>query len=338
MEAPTLTPLILPPALQVEVGSIVDLLIIETVFPTLLIPVAVFLFSSTTPDVRRKPVFVLNVIAILLGLIFGGVAMACLSRAMSGREVKPGFVVGLLGLYFFIPVCVQCILFVRILAVYSPRFLSWTHATFIYGSLSAISVARVVNVGIALKRVQDGSRGSDNPWVASTVGWHVPSAKAELFMALLYDVIASSLFLLRLHQGGALKAGVPMTNQAEIITSGGRMSSYSSRLRALFWIASTNFVVPVVFGICLLIMIFHEKNIVPVIAVLSVNIYVEIISVLLATLWCSGMRPETPARSLKAGMVESISTAKFASPSVLTSRVHVELDTVHTSSGGSDST
>ena len=78
MEPPTLTPLILPPALQTELGSIVDLLIIETVFPMLLIPVAIFLFSSTTPDVRRKPVFVLNVIDILLGLIFGGFAIACL--------------------------------------------------------------------------------------------------------------------------------------------------------------------------------------------------------------------------------------------------------------------
>ncbi len=75
---PTLTPLILPPALQAELGSIVDLLIIETVFPTLLVPVAVFLFASTTSEVRRKPVFVLNIVAILLGLIFGGVAIACL--------------------------------------------------------------------------------------------------------------------------------------------------------------------------------------------------------------------------------------------------------------------
>ena len=111
------------------------------------------------------------------------------------------------------------------------------------------------------------------------------------------------------------------------------VSSYSTRLRGLFWIALTNFVVPVIFGIYLLIMIFHENNIIPVIAVLSVNIYVEIISVLLATLWCSGVRSDTPNHSLEAGNVDSITTAKFAPPSILTSRVHVELETVHTSVG-----
>ena len=107
---------------------------------------------------------------------------------MSGREVKSGFVVGLIGLYFFIPVCVQCILFVRILAVYPPHYISWARTSLIYGPLSAISIARLANVAIALKRIQDGSRGSDSPWVAATIGWHVPSAKAELFMGFLYDM------------------------------------------------------------------------------------------------------------------------------------------------------
>ncbi|RDX46052.1 hypothetical protein OH76DRAFT_1356743 [Lentinus brumalis] len=242
---------------------------------------------------------------------------------MSGREVAPGFVVGLIGLYFFIPVCVQCILFVRIVAVYPPRTLSWIRTVAIYGSLSAIAIARLANVGVALKRVQDGSRGSDSPWVAATVGWHVPSAKAELFMGLLYDVIASSLFLLRLREGGALRVGAQKT---EIMSGDGRMS-YPSRLRALFWIALTNFVVPVVFGVALLAMIFHEDDVVPVIAVLSVNIYVEIISVLLATLWCSGTRPQTTAgRSVEDGVVESISTVKFAPPGVLASRIHMDFD------------
>ncbi|KAI0706020.1 hypothetical protein C8T65DRAFT_708906 [Cerioporus squamosus] len=241
---------------------------------------------------------------------------------MSGREVTPEFIVGLLGLYFFIPVCVQCILFVRIVAVYPPRSLSRIRCILIYGSLSALPIARLVNVGVGLKKMEDDSRGSDDPFETGTIALHVLSAKVELFMRLVYDVIASSLFLLRLREGGALKARAAKTD----VTSGGGRMSYSSRLRALFWIALTNFVVPVVFSISLLVMVFRENNVVPVIAVLSVNVYVEIMSVLLATLWCSGTRPGTASRALEAGMIESISTLKFAPPSVLASRIHMELD------------
>lgn len=88
---PALTPLILPPALQAELGSVVDLLIVETVFPTLLIPITLYLFASTTPEVRKKPVFLLNIVAIILGLVHGGVCIASLVSSAVRR-----------------PSCVQC--------------------------------------------------------------------------------------------------------------------------------------------------------------------------------------------------------------------------------------
>ncbi len=66
----------LPPALQAEFDGAVDLLIVETVFPTLLIPLAICLFMFTKPEIQRKPVFVLNVLSIMLGLVFGGIAVA----------------------------------------------------------------------------------------------------------------------------------------------------------------------------------------------------------------------------------------------------------------------
>ena len=71
-----LSPALLPPALQAEFDGIVDLLIVETVFPTLLIPIAVCLFMFTKPEIQRKPVFILNVLSIMLGLVFGGIAIA----------------------------------------------------------------------------------------------------------------------------------------------------------------------------------------------------------------------------------------------------------------------
>ena len=66
----------LPQALQTQFDGIVDLLIVETVFPTLLIPIAVCLFMFTRPEIQRKPVFILNVLSIMFGLVFGGIAVA----------------------------------------------------------------------------------------------------------------------------------------------------------------------------------------------------------------------------------------------------------------------
>lgn len=78
-----LSPLTLPPALQAQFDGAIDLVIVETVFPTLLIPIAVCLFMFTNPEIRRKPIFVLNVMSIMLGLVFGGITIATVVRRSS---------------------------------------------------------------------------------------------------------------------------------------------------------------------------------------------------------------------------------------------------------------
>ena len=79
----------LPPALQAQFDGIVDLAIVETVFPTLLFFTGVCLFMFTKPEVQRKPVFILNVIGVVLGLVFGSMAIATLVSPMysSGTDI-----------------------------------------------------------------------------------------------------------------------------------------------------------------------------------------------------------------------------------------------------------
>ncbi|TFK86952.1 hypothetical protein K466DRAFT_523255 [Polyporus arcularius HHB13444] len=319
--------LVLPPEVQIEFDGVVDLLIVETVFPTLLVPIAICLFMITKPEIQRKPVFFLNVFSIVLGLVFGGIAIATVSRSISGHLVSPAFVTALSGLYFFIPVCVQCILFVRIFAVYPPRSISRLLAFTLYGTLFAMTVARVVNLVITLIRMSDAAHHAASAWAVLGVGRRIPSVTAELSMGLLYDIIASTLFLYRLHQGGALKGLKRAEND---IVSSAKRASYPARLRALFWIALTNFVVPVIFNVLLLILFRTETDLgdsITVIAIISVNVYVQIVSGLLATLWSSGSSRETTARSTENPMLESISTLKFAPASTtLTSHIHVEVE------------
>ncbi len=89
--------------------------------------------------------------------------------------------------------CVQCILFVRIFAVYPPRTTSRLLALAIYGTLFAMTVARIVNITIALKRISDAGRLAPDAWTITVVGRRIPSVMAELAMGLVYDTYEISL-------------------------------------------------------------------------------------------------------------------------------------------------
>ena len=65
----------LPPAVQDELDAAVNLLIIGAVFPAFLVPISIALIFFSTSAIRRKPVFIMNVLAVALGLAFGGVAI-----------------------------------------------------------------------------------------------------------------------------------------------------------------------------------------------------------------------------------------------------------------------
>ena len=110
------------------------------------------------------------------------------TRSVTGRSVSPQFITGLTGLYFVIPICVQGILLVRILATYPPRVISRLVAFAIYGTLLAMMLARAINIGVAIQKISNTTRMSGNLWTATTFEEHVPSLKVELCMTLAYDM------------------------------------------------------------------------------------------------------------------------------------------------------
>ena len=65
----------LPPSIHKLLAGNVNLLVVETVFPTLLVPITIGLFVFSTPKLRRKPVFILNIVAMVLGLVLGGISI-----------------------------------------------------------------------------------------------------------------------------------------------------------------------------------------------------------------------------------------------------------------------
>ena len=71
--------------------------------------------------------------------------------------------------------------------------------------------------------------------------------------------------------------------------------SYPAQLRALFWIAVSNFVFPVFFDIAKYILMFRDTGDYNVYLIVVISdIYVEIIGVLFATVWAATKHSESP--------------------------------------------
>ena len=85
------------------------------------------------------------------------------------------------------PICVQTILFLRVLAVYPPHQQSPVVRIGMYGPAIAMKLARVVNAAYLLYMVQRGS-GAKTIVGQSAAVWDSPFAKSELSLQLVDDV------------------------------------------------------------------------------------------------------------------------------------------------------
>ena len=91
--------------------------------------------------------------------------------------------------------------------------------------------------------------------------------------------------------------------------------SYLSRLRVLFWIAASNFVIPTVLNIIQLAFVYGDSNPLHSAYIYFVNIYISIIGALLATIWTSYTQPgektgNVPSRG--AAIALTLRTPQFA--------------------------
>ncbi|KAI0742282.1 hypothetical protein C8Q80DRAFT_1108454 [Daedaleopsis nitida] len=315
----------MPPSISSTVNYALDpalnLLLIGTVWSSFLIPISIALFFFSDARMRRQPIFILNTCAIALGLAVGAINIYNITRSITGRSVDPRITTVLTAIFFLLPISVQSILLFRVVAIYPPHFMSWRYRLLIYGPFAILLVTRVVNASICIAKIEEGVGLFANTYQVSQLEWNLPYAKIEWFLQLFYDTYASTLFLLRLRQGRRLArshGGVDSTSTNPPRTS------YASRLGTLWWIAVSNFVFPVLLNIAQIVFIFRDRNFIDGTYILMVNNYVEIIGVLLATLWCSGThwqgasfsstRPS--GRTVMLNTTETVETElKFASPS-----------------------
>ena len=66
-------PTAVPAAISYEIEAAVNLMLIGTVWSSFLVPIAIALFFFSNSRMRRQPIFILNTLAIALGLALGGI-------------------------------------------------------------------------------------------------------------------------------------------------------------------------------------------------------------------------------------------------------------------------
>ncbi|KAJ6623566.1 hypothetical protein B0H10DRAFT_2010538 [Mycena sp. CBHHK59/15] len=287
MSTTSLVPPPLPPGLTyvAALPPSLNMLMIGTVWSSMLVPMLIALLLFSTKELRRKPIFILNVVSVLMGIAMGILNAWLEFKTMLSPDqtIPTNSFVAMGCLTVGIPIFVESILVIRLLAVYPPartsRLLLWS----IFGPLFIIKVARVVNAVIFMVEYAKLARQFPNPIEAGQVTWHKPGEKIEWFLQVFDNTAASLLFLKRLQWG---KSFASLSGSAN--TTSSKRMSYATKLKTLFWISLSNFVFPVLLSIIQLVFRFRDPSYLDGTYVFLTNNYVEIVGVLLATVWAAG--------------------------------------------------
>ncbi|KAJ6536779.1 hypothetical protein DFH09DRAFT_1324522 [Mycena vulgaris] len=215
-------------------------LLVSAVFGSILFPLLLLLFALSTAQTRRKPIFILNVFSVALGIIAAGMnahlAMKPILAPFEPVNLTEGLVFTVIDSSFLAQGSLHC-----------------------WHSPSRSRFAVIEDLGRALFKAAFFLELFDNAYVSLLFLWRLKGRSRPKFF-----------------EGSAIER-VPGSNR----------ESYASRLQKLFWITSTNFVFPLIFGLIRIITTFVAKDATLYAVIYAVNAYVAIISTVFATIWSS---------------------------------------------------
>ncbi|KAK2467153.1 hypothetical protein APHAL10511_000702 [Amanita phalloides] len=258
------------------VAAALNVMLLVTMWSAMLVPLLFALFFFSTRSLRRKPVFFLNVLSILLGLGIGVVCIWYMYNRVIFPEEEQDIVFSKCVVTCFaiaaLPLFVESILLCRILAVYTHR----SARIMILVPLVSLKIVRMVNISIYMKKLTEMTNVY-GPLVVAELGMQLKYTKVAWILQLLDNSIASYLFLRKIDFRLALGTR--------------SFSSRSSKLKTLFWIAASNFTLPMFLDIALLANTFRRNPpIMPGTYLMICSLFVQIIGVLLATVWAAGVQ------------------------------------------------
>ncbi|KAF7348984.1 hypothetical protein MVEN_01419400 [Mycena venus] len=257
-----------------EIGPALNFLMIGATMGSALICMLLALFFFSTPSLRRKPVFILNALGLILGI---GYAVAQVSQEfqnlLSPNDPLNPRVVILMGAWIVIvPALIDGILLLRIYAVYPYARTSSLKFCFFMGVPILTMIARLINAAIFLARFVKTINTSRDEYAGEALqvlAFHLPSIKIEWALQLFDDIFSSAIFLSRVYIQAMFTRERPM----------------SQTIKSLFWISVSNFVFPVILGIAQLTTYLANPNSLTPLYIEAVNFHFTIMGVVFATLW-----------------------------------------------------
>ncbi|KAF4608298.1 hypothetical protein EYR40_000642 [Pleurotus pulmonarius] len=290
-------------------------IILSSIWLGVSIPLLFALFFFSTSSLRRQPIFILNVVSVCIGIAMGLLNMQTLVPPLVDplRLVDRRGILAYTFLSTSVPILVESILMFRLFAVLpyrqTPKRLFFS--IFIpLGLLKAARVGNVIEFMVTFARI---TRSVTKNEEMGALSLRHAGPKVEWFLQVVDNTIASVLFLWRLNRNNSL-----------FPSSATQPNSYPARLRTLFWIAITNFIFPVLVSITLLVLYFREGDYLKILMCIISNAYIEIIGVLMATVWAASTHWQ----------VENPSPSPFSAPqfekiecTIYTSKTHWEPST-----------
>ncbi|KAF7368523.1 hypothetical protein MVEN_00175600 [Mycena venus] len=250
-------------------------ILILTIGGTLLVPLLISLLALSSPALRRRPVFILNVLSLSFGIL-----CSALGTHIAIRGVLSPFTNVSLGEDIFYSTLdiwkgwgAEAVLLIRIAAVF-PRS-QWPIVLALPVTLKTTRVG--LNIVFNVKWIQLVLSGTRSGYV---ILQNLPRYlfKTVLTLELVDNSYVSFLFLWRLHQHrrrSFLESGIGEPSR----------QPFKKKVQRLFWIASTNFVFPLILNVALLITVFDGSSAAVYASIYQVNAYVVIICTVLATVW-----------------------------------------------------
>jgi hypothetical protein len=293
-----------------DLQASVTFVLIGAVFASLLVPMLVSLFFFSTGEFRRRGLFYLNAFALVFGIAQGVLLTALYVRSI--LEPQANLFGGSLAVnivFLFSPLLVESILLLRLVTVFPSRVHGRRTLFAVLALPVLVRIGRLVNMCLAiawLGAASTGLRDNMSQWWAL-----LPYVRAEWLLALVDNAYVSLVFLYR------LQMHAPIAQQ--------RTNAMALRVRRLFFIAVSNFILPGVLNFVQIVLIFtlpnpsdppaRQAQVFYVCAyIMIVFNYVCVIGVVFATIWSTGSSWASEWASMSEGSRPSTSKSEPTTP------------------------
>ncbi|KAH8818817.1 hypothetical protein DL96DRAFT_372244 [Flagelloscypha sp. PMI_526] len=271
------------------IRPLVYFLLLSAVWPSMLVAMFFLMFHLSTPQIRRTPLFIMNVVAVVLGVVAGFTQV----NRMTLTVLHPNTPIDVVSqriptaVSVLLPIYIDCILAVRLYVVYPRSMTSSLQLAVIFVPETALKILRTISATYFLVRFfQHLDHDPSLSKAFTALLYETPCMQIEWIAGLVDNCWASLWFLWRLRRD-VMKS----SSSIEIAATNGTARKISSQLQKLFYLGLSSFVFPCLLNIISVIICYKASIFLNSYAyVFMANFYIQIVGVLLATIWVSKER------------------------------------------------